>query len=136
MRRDYLARFHQIVIFEKEAEAAIIEYSKLRKAAIDEYNLSLIHIWCSLRDRLVAASLFRVFRQCKAPAQEYKVCIKVMDTQGNIYRRRSRRALRADQYFRSVHAGGDVYKRQTHDCAASSRSSTGCTLPDGRGVID
>ncbi len=24
--------------FEKEAEAAIIEYSKLRKAAIDEYN--------------------------------------------------------------------------------------------------
>ena len=28
------------------------------------------------------------------------------DTQGNIYRRRSRRALRADQYFRSVHAGG------------------------------
>ena len=33
-------------------------------------------------------------------------CTIGKDTQGNIYRRRSRRALRADQYFRSVHAGG------------------------------
>ena len=33
-------------------------------------------------------------------------CTIGKDTQGNIYRRRSRRALRADQYSRSVHAGG------------------------------
>ena len=33
-------------------------------------------------------------------------CTIGKNTQGNIYRRRSRRALRADQYFRSVHAGG------------------------------
>ena len=30
------------------------------------------------RDRLIAASLFRVFRQCKTPAQEDKVCNKSM----------------------------------------------------------
>ena len=32
-----------------------------------------------LRDRLIAASLFRAFRQRRTPAQEDKVCIKVME---------------------------------------------------------
>jgi len=39
-------------------------------------------------------------------------CTIGKDTQGNIYRRRSWRALHADQYFRSVHSGGrDIMPR-------------------------